>query len=175
MQCFPLDCVYNHMRLLCMDVHCLCPCARLDVFCAFVWGGNHNIHIMSWFRRCYLSKRGCVADRGLHWLAVRVMRSPCWLAQRSGLKGEHSVCVCRCRRGNKCWVWCSSSSCSASDPHTHCSSSDLYTPNYTRAASCSIRSNIPYIETINTNTEQTGTSKVYQLCLFRKCGKSFCH
>lgn len=49
----------------------------------------------------------------------------------------------------------SGSSCSTSDPHTHCSSTDLYTPNYTQQPHDCVHSNTPYVRAINTHGGQS--------------------
>lgn len=68
----------------------------------------------------------------------------------------------------------SSSSCSTSDPHTHCPSTDLYTPNYTQQPHDSIHSSTPYVETINTHTEDWHIQTRSVAPMFRS-PKSCCH
>lgn len=75
--------------------------------------------------------RFCVCTHDNHRIQKLLCRL-CWLAVRwcvnKQVKVEQSL--------TKCLLWMlssvSNSSCSASDPHTHCSSADLYIPNYTQ-------------------------------------------
>lgn len=59
----------------------------------------------------------------------------------------------------------SSSSCSASDPHTHCPSTDLYTPNYTQQPPDSIHISPHMQNPRNTHIRKAAVSKPDQLCL----------
>lgn len=59
----------------------------------------------------------------------------------------------------------SSSSCSASDPHTHCPSTDLYTPNYTQQPPDSIHISPHMQKPKNTHIRKAAASKPDQLCL----------
>lgn len=59
----------------------------------------------------------------------------------------------------------SSSSCSASDPHTHCPSTDLYTPNYTQQPPDSIHISPHMQKPRNTHIRKAAVSKPDQLCL----------
>lgn len=84
-----------------------------------------------------VSKRGYVADKWVRWLAVRMMGS----GSRSNTNTLPVlvVFVCASVVGEPTPGSVSSSSCSTSDPHTHCSSADLYTPNYTQQPHDSIQ------------------------------------
>lgn len=88
----------------------------------------------------------------LRWLAVRIMRSPHWGTRRSGgSRFNANTSAVLVRREANARRSVSGSSCSTSDPHTHCSSTDLYTPNYTQQPHDCVHSNTPYVRAINTH------------------------
>lgn len=123
---------------------------------------------------------GDAADVWPHWLAAWTRRSPCWRTGRAGVKVEHkhtasAVIVCASDVGKRMSSSVSSSSCSTSDPHTHCPSTDLYTPNYPQQPHDSIHSSTPYVKTINTHTEGWHIQTRSAVSVFWSPGKSCCH
>lgn len=114
-----LDCLYNHMYQLYEDIYCMCP-----------WVCLHIVHpcesAITIFRL---------------WAVVQTMLIGCKDDEVTLLIGGSrlnattlpvfALFVCAAVVVKRMLSSVSSSSCSASDPHTHCSSTDLYTPNYT--------------------------------------------
>lgn len=87
----------------------------------------------------------------------------CWLAVRWCI--DKQVKIEQSLTERLLWMLSlvSNLSCSASDPHTQCSSADLYIPNYTQQPHDAVHWNSPYLETINSHPEKIGTSELDHL------------
>lgn len=122
-----------------------------------------------WCCRCVTARSGCVDDE------VTALTN-----RERGVKVEHehaasTVIVWASDVGKRMSSSVSSSSCSTSDPHTHCPSTDLYTPNYPQQPPDSIHSSTPYIKTINTHTEGWHIQTRSVVSVFWSPWKSCCH
>lgn len=125
-------------------------------------------YTVRWCCRCVTILIGCVDDE------VTVLTN-----RECGVKVEHkhtasTVIVCASDVGKRMSSSVSSSSCSTSDPHTHCPSTDLYTPNYPQQPHDCIHSSTPYVKTINTHTGGWRSQTRSVGSVFWSPGKSRC-